>query len=72
MEWILFPSNSSVVSSANKIDTNLFETFGKKFTYTINNKDPSIYPRGTPHETVLNSELVSCQFTLFSINTIFE
>ena len=59
IEWILFPSNSIVVSSANKIDTNLFETFGKSFTYKINNKGPSIDPCGTPHDTVSISELVS-------------
>ena len=52
-----------VVSSANKIDTRLFETFGKSFTYKINNKGPGIDPWGTPHDTGSISELVSCQFT---------
>ena len=41
---MLCPSNSIVVSSANKMDTNLFETFDTSFTYKINNKGPRIDP----------------------------
>ena len=60
---MLFPSNNIVVSSANKIYKNVFETFGKSLTYKINNKGPSIYPWGTPYDTVSISELVSFLFT---------
>ena len=60
IEWILLPSNSIVVLSTNKIDANLFETFGKALTCTINNKGPGIDTRGSPNDTVLILELVSC------------
>ena len=60
---MLCPANSMVVSSANKMDTNLFDTIDKSFTCKINNKDPRTDPWGTPHDTVSISELLPSKCT---------
>ena len=64
---MLCPSNDIVVSSAHKMDTNLFETFDKSLTYKVNNKGPIIDPGGTPYDTVTISEVLPCQCTYCSL-----
>ena len=49
VDSMLSPSMKILVSSANKIENILFETFLRSLIYNINKSGPSTEPWGTPH-----------------------
>ena len=56
-----------VVSSANRINSRIFEVFVMSLTYSLYNNGPNIKPYGTPHKFFLKGFVRVIKYKLFSI-----
>jgi len=60
--------NKMVVSSANRIGTDLYLTnLGKSLIKTRKSKGPKTEPRGTPRSTLAQVDVVVLSFSLYSV-----
>ena len=60
------------VSSANKMKSNWFATFGKSFIYSRNSNGPTTDPWGTPHDISLVFEFILLKDTNYDLMHKYE